>query len=288
MKKVLMRGAIIIAIVLQVFTISVSVGAQEITAVREISPALADRSEVVDVQICFTAEENLIGVGITEEVPREWNVTDISAIPSAMSRFNKNESVVEFVWLGISAGTEVSATYKLHIPDYAVDGEYLISGMLKVADESIPIGGDDFVLVTNKTDAYPPVIHSVNLSNKEVTPGENICITAEVTDDIRVKSVSANEVRLSQQGDNWVGYIRAEEGINVPVVVIAKDVAGKMAEDSAQKYNTTEPAEATPTPVARVVTRPPAAVPVLTPIGIMALIGLLSLIAMSSMRRRHR
>ncbi len=252
MKKILsgaIISAVVIALVVLVFASSVSAQEITITAVREISPALADRGDVVDVKICFTAEENLAGVGITEEVPFGWNVTDISASPSAMSRFDINGSAVEFIWLNISAGTTVSATYKLHIPDYAVDGEYPISGMLKVADESIPIEGDNIVLVSSETDMELPVIHSVNLSKKEVTPGENIYVTAKVTDDVRVMSVSANEAKLSQQGDNWVGYIRAEAGTNVPVVVIAKDVAGKEAKDSSQKYNATGPAGTTPTSV---------------------------------------
>jgi hypothetical protein len=248
MKKIL-SGAIISAIVIALVVFAASVSAQEITAVREISPALADRGDVVDVKICFTAEENLTGVGITEEVPYGWNVTDISANPSAMSRFDINGSAVEFIWLNISAGTTVSATYKLHVPDNAIYDDYSISGMLKVADESIPIEGDNIVLVSSETDMELPVIHSVNLSKKEVTPGENIYVTAKVTDDVRVMSVSANEAKLSQQGDNWVGYIRAEAGINVPVVVIAKDVAGKEAKDSSQKYNATGPAGTTPTSV---------------------------------------
>ena len=244
MKKIL-SGAIISAIVIALVVFATSVSAQEIKAVREISPALADRGDVVDVKICFTTEENLTGVGITEEVPFGWNVTDMQ--PDGP--FNRNESVVGFLWLEISAGTTVSATYKLHVPDYAVYDDYSISGMLKVADKNIPIEGDNTVLVSSETDMELPVIHSVNLSKKEVTPGEIIYVTAKVTDDVRVMSVSANEVRLSQQGDNWVGYIRAEAGTNVPVVVIAKDVAGKEAEDSSQQYNATGAAGTTPTSV---------------------------------------
>jgi hypothetical protein len=252
MKKILsdaIISAVVIALVL--FATSVSVSAQEITAVRKITPAFADRGGEVDVQICFTAEEDLTTVEIAEKVPDGWDVTDMSSEPPLAALMRFNESVVEFGWglEKIPSGTTVSATYTLHIPDNEIYARYDELYWIEVASESIPIEGDSFVLVTSGTDAYPPVIHSVNLSNKEVTPGKNIRITAEVTDDVRVKSVSANGVRLIQKGDTdvWWEYIKAEEGINVPVVVTAEDVAGETATDSSQKYNATGPAGTTPT-----------------------------------------
>ena len=241
------RGIIILLAVAITMVLAIaSASAQPLTAIRDISPTLADKGDIVNVQIRFTATENLAGVGITEDVPRWWNVTDMQ--PSGLFDRNKSEKQVEILIFGeIPSGTNVSATYKLHIPDYAVDGEYSINGWLKVAGENIPIEGDNVVMVSSETDEEPPVIHSVNISKKEATPGENIYVTAKVTDDVRVKSVIANEVRLSQQGDNWVGYIKAEEGINVPVLVMATDAAGKITADSSQRYNATGAAEATPT-----------------------------------------
>ncbi len=205
------------------------------TAVRTISPALADRGGMIDVRISFTATENLKAVGITENVPAGWNVSDINGSESALGKFDANLSTVEFGWGNIPSGTNVFATYRLHIPNNVGYGDYGISGTLNAAK----IGGDYIVIVSSKKDTQPPVIHNVTLTKT----GGTVFVTVNVTDDIGVVNVTANNIQLLPQGDNWagpinwVGNIPAQAGTNIPVVVVATDASGKSAVDSSQKYN---------------------------------------------------
>jgi hypothetical protein len=227
----ILRGTIII-IALMMLILPSSVSAQDIAVVREISTALADKGGIIDVRLSFTAPQNLTSIGITETIPDGWNATDIVGNPSAMVNFNLNLSAVEVVWTTIPAGN-VYVTYKLHVPDNVPYDDYSISGEMAIGNRTIPIEGDNIVVVSDKSDTMPPVIHSVIINKTDA----NVYVISNVTDDFRVMSVTANKISLSQHaGDNWVGYIPLEAGTNISVVVVAKDAAGLTATDSSQKF----------------------------------------------------
>lgn len=259
----------VISIALMIFFLPTSVFAQDIVAVRDISPALADNGGIINVTISFTVPQGLTGgIGISETNPGGWNATNVTAIPSATI---KNESKLELVWTTTPSGNVV-VTYKLRVPgDAQYADDYLISGDLTIGNKSIPIEGDNLVIVSSIHDTQRPVINYVMLNKARIN---DVLVTANVTDDYGVYSVKANNVILSKQGDfNWTGAILGVWGTNVPIVVVAKDAGGNIATQqfsSTQTGATQTPqpsgyqAPATGTPTSRTTTVPAGVTPGVT------------------------
>ena len=209
---------------------------------RSITQSVVEPGWEVLIKINFTASEDMTGVVLSDKVENaRWDITNMSAEGSS-PRINPDTGAVEFLWYLIKSGTEVMATYTLHVPDVASIEPYVLSGSLTSQDPEFDkdITGDYLLLV--KDDAEPPVIHSVILDNNNVTVGDQIFVTVNVTDNLGVANVTAKGVALSQsEGDNWTGNIIAEEeGTDIVVNVTAKDTANQkpnVATDESQKYN---------------------------------------------------
>lgn len=84
-----------------------------------------------------------------------------------------------------------------------------------------------------------PVINSVKLNKSTPNTGDSILVTVDVTDDVEVVNVSANNVELTFQDDNiWSGTIVAKNGTN-SVNVSARDEAGNVAWNNSTSYTAT-------------------------------------------------
>lgn len=102
------------------------------------------------------------------------------------------------------------------------------------------------------SDNVPPTINSVQLSNNNPFIGENINISADVTDNIGVSSVTADIYRVSnaavnegvvdsvelvnQENNIWSGTMTAKEG-SYSVNVSARDDAGNVIWDNSTGYS---------------------------------------------------
>ncbi|MDI9395488.1 MAG: hypothetical protein QM426_08780, partial [Euryarchaeota archaeon] len=90
-------------------------------------------------------------------------------------------------------------------------------------------------------DVIPPVIESVILFPTNTTTGSLINVTVNVTDNIGVSSVKANNVPLLNQGGNlWNGSITALEGTHY-VNVSAVDESGNVAWNNSTAYTALTP-----------------------------------------------
>lgn len=90
------------------------------------------------------------------------------------------------------------------------------------------------------TDGVAPVINSVVVSPTMAAVGDTVYVVVDVTDDVGVAGVRANEVGLDHQGDNiWTGAIPVDSTLGEhPVIVVARDAADNTATDSSRSYKT--------------------------------------------------
>ena len=88
----------------------------------------------------------------------------------------------------------------------------------------------------NVLDKESPVINSVSLSNSKPNTGDSIIVTVNVTDNVGVSGVKANDIPLLNQGGSiWNGNITALESTHF-VNVSAADEAGNVAWDNSTSY----------------------------------------------------
>ena len=93
-----------------------------------------------------------------------------------------------------------------------------------------------------RDDIIPPVINSIHLSSTTPIEGTNITVTVDVTDNVAMSTVTANNIILTNTipPNIWVGYIIAEAGTHV-VTVIATDSSGNITIDTSQSYTALSP-----------------------------------------------
>jgi len=90
-------------------------------------------------------------------------------------------------------------------------------------------------------DTKPPVINTVTLNTTTPTPGEDIIVTVNTTDNIAVTSVTTNGIELTHKGENiWNEIITAIEGTH-SVNISASDAAVNIAWNNSTSYTTTTP-----------------------------------------------
>jgi len=116
-----------------VFLVTAGVAMVPVSAVpvvvRNIEPDYVGPGEVVTVTMVFTTTEANFLLGVQDQVPLGWNVTDMIVNEEAfLTDFNATTGTVMFVWLGIGSGIDITAEYKLHVPLDAELGEYIIVG----------------------------------------------------------------------------------------------------------------------------------------------------------------
>ena len=90
-------------------------------------------------------------------------------------------------------------------------------------------------------DKESPFINYISLSNSKPDTGGSIVMTVDVTDNVGVTSVKANDITFLNQGGNiWNGSITALEGIH-SVNVSAVDGAGNVAWNNSTSYTAVTP-----------------------------------------------
>ena len=100
--------------------------------VRNIDSDYVGPGEVINVTIEFTTTEVNFLLGMQDQVPLGWNVTDMSVNEEAfLTDFNATTGIVMFAWLGMGDGIDITAEYKLRVPLDAELGEYIIVGNLQ-------------------------------------------------------------------------------------------------------------------------------------------------------------
>lgn len=228
-------------IVLLLFLSLVIVVSAQPEVTRSIESNVVEPGWEVNVEISFTAKEDMTGVLVVDKVENEmWEITDMSA-EGASSRINPDNGAVEFLWFSINSGDQVQSNYTIHVPGNASFEPYAFIGTFSSQTPELEkdITGDYLIMV--KDDAEPPIIHSVTLDNDNVTAGDQILVTVNVTDDVGVALVTARGVTLSQStGDIWTGHIIAEEGTDIVVNITAEDGAiqkPNTVTDTSQKYS---------------------------------------------------
>jgi subtilisin family serine protease len=108
------------------------------------------------------------------------------------------------------------------------------------AQDNADNGAWNYSVSYTAVDTIAPIISSVTLSDDTPNTDETITVTVSVTDNVGVKSVTANEVALVNQSNIWTGTITAIEGTHT-VEVIAKDEMGNTATDNSESYTATTP-----------------------------------------------
>jgi PKD repeat protein len=90
-------------------------------------------------------------------------------------------------------------------------------------------------------DIESPVINSVSLSSSKPLTGDSIVMTVNVTDNIGVSSVKANNIPLLYQGGNiWKGNFTALEGTHT-VDISAVDGTGNIVWNNSTSYKASTP-----------------------------------------------
>ena len=88
------------------------------------------------------------------------------------------------------------------------------------------------------TDSLAPVIHSVAVSPPIAAEGDPIHVSVDVTDNVLVTSVKANNTDLIHSvGSSWSGDISADSTLGLhTVTVVARDAVDNFATDTSQSY----------------------------------------------------
>ena len=112
-------------------TINQGVTCPEIAVERDL-PGTASPGATFDVIITFTApEDNFNAIGLTDFVPSGWEIQADKTWcePDALEvKVTPEENKVEIMWTGpYSAGTTITAVYKVTVPEDAAEGVYTFS-----------------------------------------------------------------------------------------------------------------------------------------------------------------
>ena len=109
--------------------LDVAGAAPEVT--RSISPNPVNPGGTVTNMFQFTTTEDNILLYIRDEVPLNWEVTDISAtVAPFLTSFHAANGTVAIAWVGLDPGVEISAGYLLHVPSAAEPQGYALTGVL--------------------------------------------------------------------------------------------------------------------------------------------------------------
>ena len=101
-------------------------------------------------------------------------------------------------------------------------------------------------------DTTPPAINTVTLNTTTPTPGEDILVTVNTTDNIAVTNVTTNGIALIQQGGNiWNGTITAIDGTH-SVNASASDAAGNIGWNNSTRYTATTPDTTPPSSITNI------------------------------------
>jgi 5-hydroxyisourate hydrolase-like protein (transthyretin family) len=83
-------------------------------------------------------------------------------------------------------------------------------------------------------DSTPPTVQSVNLNDSIVQTGDSIEVWADITDNIDVDTVEADETPLTYNGSYWEGVVTAKQDETVNITAI--DPAGNIELDNTTGY----------------------------------------------------
>ncbi|VVB89997.1 Uncharacterised protein [uncultured archaeon] len=158
-----------------------------------------------------------------------------------------NDNIINISW---SASTDAtSVIYRIYrdgiFNDSTTSTSYAFSGETE-GSHTYNVSAEDSVGNINTTnasvtvilDCTAPVIHNVSLSQTSPAYGQQIIVTANVTD-TNLKNVTAGSTSLTYQaGTLWNGTITAGAGAN-NITVTAYDYAGNSATNTSLSYNGT-------------------------------------------------
>ncbi len=201
--KGIMLNRLLVLVALTTMVTTVASAAPPIVT-RTISPASVNASDVVDVTISFTATEALAGFpALYDVVPAGWGVTDIKSSPDFYGHsFNHSgDNTVAVMWNNniISAGTQVTVNYKLHVPADASNSIYPLTG-------SLTNNGATYADVTGDSNVYvgvPPVIRGDLNDNGQ---------SADAGDLVLMKRASVGEITPDSKYDLNGNGIPADAG----------------------------------------------------------------------------
>jgi PKD repeat protein len=150
MFRIKMKTTVIISILL-FLTISFTapaLAAGEISGVRTISNMQVSPGDTFNVTVTVTANTDIIGPIIHENVPAGWSITSVRKGGSVY-----NENISGWAWISDwEAGDSGTIIYSLTVPDDADSGVYTITGHVS-SDEykRIPIIGNSQITVSSGT-----------------------------------------------------------------------------------------------------------------------------------------
>jgi hypothetical protein len=118
------------------------------TATRSISLNSVAPGETFTVTVTVVIDENIIGLGLDEDLPSSWTVTPVNNDGAAYSALE-----TAWLWLTTSAGETKTVVYEVTVPSDASPGPYNIDGVVKGASPSfeVAVGGDSTVTVSSPT-----------------------------------------------------------------------------------------------------------------------------------------
>ena len=125
--------------------LTISLGSlAQATAGRNISPDTVLPGGTVRVTVSITISENLMGLGLDEDLPGGWSLTPVN---NGGGTYSPSETA--WLWLTASTGESKTVVYDVTVPVVTAPGAYQINGVVKSALPlfSYPVGGEGSVTV---------------------------------------------------------------------------------------------------------------------------------------------
>ena len=226
MKKVVVAISVVVAILLATAS-AFEASAFEVT--RELPEKVA-RGQTFDVTVTFTPYEKFIAVGLHDEAPWVPEVNKDWCEPEA-DQENVNGTAAEYIWYEIANGTEVTAIYKVTVPEDAA-GTYTFSGYLFYYD---PEGVNHTVDVTGDSAVE---VELPDLAVTAITPPEYIIKGKENTINVTIQNLAeiadvATPFNVSLYADGVLIDEETVEGLNASE---SKDVSFTWVPGAAGTY----------------------------------------------------
>ena len=124
------------------------------TASRSISPDTVLPGETFTATVSITADQDIMGLGLDENLPDGWILTPVDNGGAVYSA-----SETAWVWLVVSAADSYTVVYDVTVPVGAAPGAYSINGTVSSASPSFqnPVTGEDIVTV-------PPPLYTLTMA----------------------------------------------------------------------------------------------------------------------------
>jgi len=164
-----LTGSLIFSLLILLTTMP-TFAAASASATRDIQTELLTPGNSTNVTVTITNDLNQ-ALSLKENIPSGWTLTRVSDGADSYKA-----STHEWVWFSVAAGSTKTVIYTLTVPSNATLQEYNITGFISNATESLDVGGETSITVS---EALPTLQISANPTT--VTVGVPTPVTFTVT-----------------------------------------------------------------------------------------------------------